>query len=146
MYNEITEDFSSYIEYLDSIKHKISQSIYDFASDIGRHNFDKRSLHDSWLKNLKVETNFETRYSDINIVLLGAYHDREFYLNFKEVRQYKISQSLQDIDRDLLAFEIKFEPNAYNENQLVFRALFSGNENEIEIFCNDMEIEENKIN
>ncbi len=139
------EDFTKYLSYLSSIKNKLPKKLYDFVSDVNRHNFSEQSLHDAWLKTIKLETNFEKRFSNIDIVLLGAYHDREFYISFKEVSEYTFSQELQDIDRDLITFEIGFENNCYNEEQLVFRAEFSGNKSKIEIYCNYMNIDEKML-
>ncbi len=136
------EDFAKYIEYLETIKHKCSESLYSFISDINRYGFEKQSLHDSWLKEIKLGTNFEKRFSSIKLILLGAYHDREFHFSFEEVRQYKFAQGLQDISRDLLTFEVGFETNCYDEEQFVFRGQFSEDEYEIEIFCNDIKVRE----
>ncbi len=134
------EDFQNYILYLKSIKNKLSKSIYEFVSDINRHNFSEKSLHDSWIKTIQIETNFEKRFSNINIIFTGAYHDREFHFYFEEVKYYKIIQELQDINRDLISFEIGVENNFYDKEQLVFRAQFGCNEHEIEIYANDIKV------
>ncbi len=135
------ENFEKYKLYLKNMKHKYPKDIYDFLSDSKRHDLGKESLHDSWIRKINIETRIGNKSADIILVLLGAYHDREFYLYFDEVKQYKINQSLQDISRDLITFEIDFEFNCYSEEQMVFRCMFFGNE-EIEIFCNNLKIEE----
>ncbi len=137
------DDFSKYKIYLDSIKDKLSKIVYEFAYDVNRHNFEKTSLHDSWLKSFEVKTDFEKRLSTIKLVLLGAYHDREFHFLFKGVRQYNLNQAMQDISRDLLTFEIGIENNCYNESQKVFRAEFSMGE--MVIYSDEIEIEEKFI-
>ncbi len=135
------EDFEKYELYLKTIEHKFPVDIYKFVADSRRHDLGKDSLHDTWLTKVNIETNIEKRNATITLVFLGAYHDREFYFYFDEVRQYKINQSLQDISRDLITFEIDFELNCYSEEQIVFRCMFSGDE-EIEIYCNDLKIKE----
>ncbi|MDP8171251.1 hypothetical protein QJU96_08125 [Pasteurella skyensis] len=135
------KDFSGYLTYLEIIKNKLPQDLYNFVRDVNRHNFEKTSLHDSWLKEFKVKTDFEKRLSIIHLVLLGSYHDREFHLLFEDVEQYTLNQGLRDMSRDLITFEVGIEKNCYNEEQIVFRAYFSMEE-EIEIYCNNIKIEE----
>ncbi len=139
------KDFSNYLVYLETIKNKLPKNIYDFVRDINRHNFEKKSLHDSWIKEFKVKTDFDKGFSIIHLVLLGAYHDREFHFFFEEVEQYTLSQGLRDMNRDLITFEVGIENNCYDEEQIIFRAFFPDRNNKIEIYCNNIKIEENII-
>ncbi len=136
------QDFSDYLIYLETIKNKLPKKLYDFVRDINRHNFEKTSLHDSWLKDFKVKTNFEKRISIISLVLFGSYHDREFHFLFEEVEQYTLSQGVRDVSRDLITFEVGVENNCYDKEQIVFRAYFPAKEEKIEIYCNNINIEE----
>lgn len=138
-------NFEKYISYLMTIQNKLTEEIYDFASDPNRHNFSKESLHDSWLKNVEINFDFQKRTSFIQLILLGAYHDREFILSFSGVRQFNICQGLADIERDLLTFEILSEPNDYEEEQIVFNARFSGEDRHINIFCEELKIIEQQL-
>ena len=79
-------------------------------------------------------SDFEAGTTDITLSLLGAYFDREFKFYFKEVSQYAISQHISDMDRDFITFEIGLEENEEEEDALVFRAKFSGEETYIEIY------------
>ncbi len=143
-YNEAHrgKSFENYLSYLKKIESRLPKVVYDFVSDVNRHNFSKQSLHDSWLKKVDIDTDIENRNADIYLVFLGAYHDREFHFSFENVREYNIAQGLQDMSRDLIAFEIGLENNCYDEEQLVFRAEFSGEGHEIEIYFNDIKVEE----
>ena len=140
------ERFENYLEYLTSIKEKLSNDIFEFVSDASRHDLGERSLHDSWLKFLECVNNFKTRTAEITIILLGSYHDREFYLHFEKVSQYKIFQQLPDMFRDLITYEIGIEEDCKGEEKLVFRAEFSGENTEIEIYTEQIEIKEKMIN
>ncbi len=49
------------------------------------------------------------------------------------------------MDRDLITFEVGIENNCYDEEQVIFRAVFPDRNNKIEIYCNNIKIEENII-
>lgn len=144
-YNDAFVDngsFDNYISYLSKVQNKLSKELYDFVSNENRHNFSKESLHDSWLESIEINADFEKKTAIILLKFLGAYHDRKFIIQFKDVSEYKITQGLTDFDRDLITFEIGFELNSYNEEKIVFRAEFAGEDKEIEIVCNDINIDE----
>jgi len=140
------EDFEKYLEYLGTIKGKLPRDIFEFISDPNRHDFGEDSLHDSWLKSVECSHNFETRTADITLTLLGAYHDRIFRLNFRNVSQYKFFQQMLDSDRDLITYEVCIEEDYKKKEKLVFRAEFAGEEAEIEIYSAEISIEEEIIN
>jgi len=140
------EEFEKYLEYLNAIKEKLPKDIFEFASDINRHSFSEESLHDSWLKSVECSHNFETRTADITLTLLGAYHDREFTFCFHSVSQYKLFQQMLDPCRDLISYEIGIEKDYYEKEKFVFRAEFSGEEAEIEIYSEEINIVEKIIN
>ena len=138
--------FEKYLEYLDTIKEKLPKDLFEFVSDSNRHDLYEKSLHDSWVKSVECSHNFETRTADITLILLGAYHDRIFRLCFHNVSQYKISQQM--FDKDLITYEIGIEKDCNNydkEEKLVFRAEFAGEETEIEIYSEEINIVEEII-
>lgn len=134
--------FEDYLTYLESIKQKLPKDVFDFVSDFNRHNFSEQSLHDGWIKSFECCSDFEAGTTDITLSLLGAYFDREFKFYFKKVSQYAISQHISDMDRDLITFEIGLEENEEEEDALVFRAKFSGEETYIEIYFQKIQIDE----
>ena len=139
------EDFEKYLEYLNTIKDKLPKDILEFVSDQNRHNFSKHSLHDSWVKSFECSSNFETKTTTITLTLSGAYFDREFRFYFQNVSKYKIFQQMIDQCPDLITYEIGIETDSNNEEKLVFRAAFSGEEAEIEIFSTQIEFYEHII-
>ena len=146
-YNKVYEgeNFVKYIEYLNTIKDKLPNDLFEFVSDSTRHDLNEESLHDSWLKSLECRHDFDTQAAEITIILLGNCHDREFCLHFEKVSQYKLFQQLTAISRDLITYEVGIEVDCYDEEKLVFRAEFSGEDTEIEIYAEQIEIKEKMI-
>lgn len=94
--NSATEgiDFSSYLDYLLTIRTRMPEHIYAFASD--PRNFDltaSSSLHDAWLESLNVReqasgSRNEVRRLEVSLCLLGPYHDRLIHLSYSGVERY----------------------------------------------------------
>jgi len=86
-------DFSSYLGYLLTIRTQMPEHIYAFASD--PRNFDltaSSSLHDAWLESLNVReqasgSRNEVRRLEVNLCLLGPYHDRLIHLSYSGVER-----------------------------------------------------------
>lgn len=124
------EDFHEYVEYLETVRDKFPNTLFDFVSDSQRHNLEEKSLHDSWVDEIKVN---ESRERDaakrwqtevhITIVLLGPYHDRNFELKFKNVRYYEFGMRSKS-HTDLITYEI-YPENLHDEDYLVFNAEFA---------------------
>lgn len=136
------EDFERYQEYLRSIRSKFPEAVFNFASNPNRHDFSGQSLHDSRVKSIRCSCNSETDETDILMVLLNAYFDKEFHLRFHKVSQYKIIQQNSDAYRGLITFEIAIERDYEENERIVFRAVFSGDDSEIEVYSEQMHIEE----
>ena len=90
------ESFDDYIDYLNTIKDKIPQHVYEFASNVNRHNLDSpHSLHDSWITSISVREKrnkispFEP-VTSIKIELLGQLHDRDIVLEYEGIKSYSI--------------------------------------------------------
>lgn len=90
------KSFDLYIEYLQKNKDRFPASVFNFATDIERHNLDSpHSLHDAWMESFAVkEKRQEERSLDaslaIELVLLGPMHDRDIILRYEGVVSYQI--------------------------------------------------------
>lgn len=88
-------EFYPYLEYLESIKHKLAPHVFDFASNPEHYSLESHSsLHDAWLDYAKViETatgdRMENRAVEIELRFLGPFHDRRIYLEYKDVSAYE---------------------------------------------------------
>jgi hypothetical protein len=91
---EIKSCFDGYYAYLESVKNKLPLNTYEFAVSDWHYNFeDPRSPHDAWIeKFLMVEKSGEpqTKSVDMELQLLGAYHNGNIVINYSEVSSYKI--------------------------------------------------------
>ena len=140
--------YDAYFEYLETIRDKLGENLYLFASDPERHNLSShRSLHDAWIKSLTVKTSYgspgsESTDGDVDLVLLGPYHDRILTLNYSGVRACNVDfQFCQNgRKRDLLYHELRHE-NGIVEHELVFDGDMS-----IEIFCTGLICTEQLLN
>ena len=142
-YNKSYEDgdFGDYLEYLKTIKDKIPQELYNFISDSQRHDLGEKSLHDSRIK--KIEYDFDKNYQ-MSLLLTGE--NREFDLQFTNISQLHINQMNNgDIYKDLITFEIGIEKDIFGKERIVFRAIFPCQEGIIEVFSEQLEINENVL-
>jgi hypothetical protein len=79
-------DFDRYRVYVESIRNKLPEHVYAFASNPGHFNLDSRSsLHDAWLETLMVRETAsgerkQIRQLEIQVCLFGPYHDRWIHL------------------------------------------------------------------
>ena len=139
------KDFQKYQEYLSSVKPKLSKNIFDFFSDPGRHDFSNRSLHDSVLKKEECVRSLDSDTLAVSLILVNANFDREFLLHLQDVSQYKITQEASDMSSDLITHEVGIEQDAYENEKIVFRAMFSGEDTMVEIYFAKMCIEEKML-
>ena len=119
----ITEDqrgftsFDGYFDYVESIKHRLSEHLYAFASVASRYDLaSKGSLHDAWLQSLRVEIDYgrenaAAQPSQITVILLGPFHDRLHTLKYTDVRWANLDLQLlgDDRKRDVLCHELRWE-------------------------------------
>jgi len=123
------ESFENYKQYLETIKDKLPQALYNFVSNSKRHNLEKESLHDSWINEIKIgvirdkENRNKTKSVFIKIEFLGSYHDRIFELNFNDVCSYKIGVTAMQTC-DLITYEIYHE-DLTGKDIIVFYAEFA---------------------
>jgi hypothetical protein len=92
----LEERFAAYYKYLESVRDRLPPSAYSFAVASWHYDpQDHRCPHDSWVDSLTI---IETPYDDhkahrdieINVRLLGAYHDGRLELSYKKVRSYQL--------------------------------------------------------
>lgn len=99
-FEEINHRFSDYCEYLASIKDKLSENVFNFAIADWHYNpDDHRCPHDAWLESLNIsevrdiENPRNNEDIQIDIVLLGAYHDGRIHLSYKGVTYYNLGKA-----------------------------------------------------
>jgi hypothetical protein len=95
--NDATDgiDFTGYARYLQTVRNAMPAHVFAFASD-PRH-FDllsRSSLHDAWLEELSVREiatgeRHEIRRTQVELRLLGPYHDRRIHLLYEGVTGYR---------------------------------------------------------
>src|SRR5688572_8590735 len=91
-FEEWNEAFHEYSKYLNKIKNKITQSVFEFATSAWHYNFeDHRTLHDSWLQYVTINEHIN-RTTKVNIRLLGAFQDLFIDIEYQNVKKFKISR------------------------------------------------------
>lgn len=115
-YDEDGFRFNQYYEHLKSIKDKLPEHVYEYA--IVSEHYDLSSphtLHDSWLEyiNIKEKSSgerHEIRHSQVEIKLLGAFHDKFIFLHYDHVLAFKTDdpQNLEKGYGDLLFHEFHY--------------------------------------
>ncbi|MPZ20815.1 MAG: hypothetical protein GEV06_23330 [Luteitalea sp.] len=85
--------FQRYVAALDAAKDRMPPNLYDFMTASWHYDhLDRRALHDMRLRTFTVtETqvaNTQNWEISIEIVLLGAYFDRELHLRYGNVKKY----------------------------------------------------------
>ena len=91
-----TIDFGAYSRYLDTIRDRLPPHVAAFAADERHFSLDApETLHDAWLMELAVREpatgmRDESRVTEIEVRLLGAFHDRVHILQYTGVRRYEV--------------------------------------------------------
>lgn len=144
--NEGTWQLGRYFDYVSTIQEKLPADLIDLC---GLHRFDIRSrasLHDSWLSRLSLKDQFlgsdALDQIDLEIELLGPYHDRTFFLRYSGIRFHEIRiRGLASGENrgDLLVHELRMGEQENFEHELWF-----SNQDRIEIHCEKMFFSESK--
>lgn len=93
---ELQRRFAGYAAYLETIRARLPPSAYAFAAADWHYNpSDPRCPHDAWLEELCITEpatgdRRQHRTVDIRLRLLGAYHDGEIALHYRDVRGYTL--------------------------------------------------------
>jgi hypothetical protein len=127
-------DFTRYAAYVETIRHHLPVHVYAFASE-ARH-FDlssPSSLHDAWLETLTIRESAsgdrqQIRRLEIQLCLLGPFHDRRIHLHYTGVTKYRFdTPSRFDVPRyehaahgDLLTHEIRLGHAGLLIHELLF--------------------------
>ena len=129
-----------YYDYLESVSEKLPASAREFAfADWRMNTEDHRCPHDSWLEYIRI---FESstgerkqyRFPQIEIKLLGAYHDGYLFLNYKNVKKYSLSKTNESESHgDWLYDEVRL-----SENNLVLHEIEFANDTIWKIECEDI--------
>jgi|GEM_PF-2876441 len=91
--------FDDYFSYLESIKEKLPQEAFDFATAPWRYDFnDHRCPKDAWVEYLNITElssgeRRQNREIEIRARLLGAYQDGYLDLIYKGVKSYTLSSN-----------------------------------------------------
>src|SRR5262249_37545236 len=89
-------DFDAYRRYLETIQDRLPPHVTAFAADERHFSLDAReTLHDAWLIELTVREpavgeRQEQRGTEIELRLLGAFHDRIHVLHYRGVQRYEL--------------------------------------------------------
>ena len=93
-------DHSPYWQYLESVRGRMPEHLFEFASDPRNHNLDDpNGLHDAWLEYWriselpKLEGRNKDRRLQIEACFLGPRHDRHIHLTYGDVQQYAVQNT-----------------------------------------------------
>lgn len=91
------QQWREYCEYLEAIRTRVPKSAFEFATASWHYDVaDPRSLHDSWVDSLVINEpalgdRHEIRSIEIQVRLLGPYHDGNTTLRYHEVHSYSLA-------------------------------------------------------
>ena len=90
-----TIDFDRYLRYLETVRDRLSEDAWRFASDPRHHDLrSPQTLHDAWLDRIAICEDAsgdrrEIRRLRIDVEMLGAFHDRRIRLGYTGVHAYR---------------------------------------------------------
>jgi hypothetical protein len=90
------EKWREYREYLKLVRERMPRSAHEFATASWHFDWgDHRSLHDSWVDSLFIREpangdRHEIRSLEIEVRLLGPYHDGNTTLSYRDVQAYSL--------------------------------------------------------
>jgi len=115
-----TVAWNSYREYLRSVRDRLPAAVAKFAgADWWYNPNDHRSLHDAWVESIRLDETAlaasRVRPINIDVTLLGPYHDRRTTLSYRDVSQYALRLDQSSLDGagghgDWLIDEIRLSP------------------------------------
>ncbi|WP_125564801.1 hypothetical protein [Pseudoalteromonas rubra] len=139
------ESFDDYLEYMRARKGKIPVHVYEFATDVNRHDFESpQSLHDSWVTsiNIKEHRNKERPFNPsttIEIELLGPMHDRNIVLKYEEIESYAFEGTKNPYNYadtyhgDIVCHEVRLTEGGY-----LLHEILMASEATIKIVCKNI--------
>lgn len=130
-----------YAEYLDRHRSKFPPAAFGYASAEWQENFnDCRAPHDSWVSEVKFVDRplpgaGADRRTDLEIVLLGAFHDGHLHLRYTEVQSFHLTSTTAALGAiEVYRDEVRLSDNGH----VVHEIEFLGAENWL-VECKDME-------
>jgi hypothetical protein len=136
----------AYAAYLASIRHRLPVSAYEFATAEWHYNpNDPKCPHDAWIREVKIREiaegeRAEIRETRVEIILLGAYHDRLLKLTYFGVSSYTLTAA-RSHPGDWITDEIRL-----SENGLVVHEIEFWSAANFVIECKDISFEEKLTN
>jgi hypothetical protein len=87
--------WQEYAHYLESVRESLPKSAFEFATASWRHSDHHRSLHDSWVESLTLSEpssgdRHENRAIEIQLRLMGSYHDGYMNISYRGVQSYSL--------------------------------------------------------
>ena len=129
-YEALGEAWKRYTEYLRSVQDVLPPDVAAFAGASWRYGpFDHRSLHDAWVESVRVTegptAGAKTRHVDIEVTLLGPFHDGHTTLSYADVTRYDLrlnhsSSRGPEGHEDWLIDEIRVSPTGGVIHEVVF--------------------------
>ncbi|MGD9562836.1 MAG: hypothetical protein AB7F88_11405 [Pyrinomonadaceae bacterium] len=116
-------DRDAYVSYLESIRDRLPEHVMQFASDP---DLFYRSFHDSWLDYLNIVEvaageRMEERSTEIEVRLLGPFHDRRVFIRYKGVIEYQFrADNVEKGHGDLLLHEVHLGDDSELIHELEF--------------------------
>lgn len=132
-----------YVAYLEENRARFPASAFEYASAPWRNNFnDHRAPHDAWVASIhfsdrSLPASGGDRETNLEITLLGAYHDGNLHLKYRGVRSFHLSRE----EADLSPTEVYRDELRLSDQGLVLHEIeFLGRDNWL-IECRDVEFE-----
>jgi hypothetical protein len=138
-------DFEAYGAYLTKVRSRIPAHVAAFAADSRHFALDTpETFHDAWLAALTVRepaagTRRERRATEIEVRLLGAFHDREHVLRYVGVRRYEVvGAGVGSGHGDLYTHEVRLASDGVGLiHEYLFRAHSDGAASRVLVECAD---------
>ena len=123
------KSYQAYVTYLSSIRDRLPQTVYEFAIADWHYDFtNPKCPHDAWVQEIKISEvaggeRHEIRKTQIEIILLGAYHDRLLKVTYSDVASHSVNSThSQDGYGDWLIDEISLSNSGLVVHEVKFRS------------------------
>jgi hypothetical protein len=138
-------DFDAYSLYLEAIRDRLPPHVAAFAADERHFSLDaQETLHDAWLIELTVRESAagereQQRATEIEVRLLGPFHDRVHVLQYRGVRRYELVAGRVDGGHgDLYTHEVRLASDGVGViHEYLFLASAAGPESRLLVECAD---------
>jgi hypothetical protein len=138
-------DFDAYSLYLEGIRDRLPPHVASFAGDERHFSLDaQETLHDAWLIEFTVREpaageREQQRATEIEVRLLGPFHDRVHALQYRGVRRYELVAGRVDGGHgDLYTHEVRLASDGVGLiHEYLFLASAAGPESRLLVECAD---------